>query len=239
MMTTARQSEAILRCFAARLAARSIATSAARLQSVGWFDKIKGVFTGKPSSDSSASKPSFSLTDFADQMDKARRLGSFKKFEVGRCSAATVSDAFKKHSAILQYLGAIDPSGENLQNSHKQDAAKHCNCTIADVEHILAKYQWAKEAQKKLDKLKEEGKPMPKTFGEIQKLMGSTPLDLGRSNLSKSGQISRNALCPCGSGKRYKRSDFSAAEQAKVEAWIWSSFQFCVEHKQGKRVERD
>ncbi|XP_064965862.1 uncharacterized protein LOC135612944 isoform X1 [Musa acuminata AAA Group] len=204
-MTTARQSEAILRCFAARLAARSIATSAARLQSVGWFDKIKGVFTGKPSSDSSASKPSFSLTDFADQMDKARRLGSFKKFEVGRCSATTVSDAFKKHSAILEYLGAIDPSGENLQNSHKQDAAKHCNCTIADVEHILAKYQWAKEAQKKLDKLKEEGKPMPKTFGEVQKLMGSTPLDLGRSNLAKSGQISRNALCPCGSGKRYKR----------------------------------
>lgn len=39
--------------------------------------------------------------------------------------------------------------------------------------------------------------------------MGSTPLDLGRSNLAKSGQISRNALCPCGSGKRYKRSDFS------------------------------
>ncbi|KAJ8504260.1 hypothetical protein OPV22_005146 [Ensete ventricosum] len=136
MTTTVRQSEAILRCFAARLAARSITTSAARLQSIGWFDKIKGVFTGKPSS---ASKPSFSLTDFADQMDKARRLGSFKKFEVGRCSSATVSDAFKKHSAILQYLGAIDPSGENLQNSHKQDAAKHCNCTIADVEHILAK----------------------------------------------------------------------------------------------------
>ncbi|RWW07369.1 hypothetical protein BHE74_00030234, partial [Ensete ventricosum] len=92
--------------------------------------------------------------DFADQMDKARRLGSFKKFEVGRCSSATVSDAFKKHSAILQYLGAIDPSGE------------------------------------------------------VQKLMGSTPLDLGRSNMAKSGQISRNALCPCGSGKRYKRSDF-------------------------------
>ncbi|CAD5172008.1 unnamed protein product, partial [Musa acuminata subsp. malaccensis] len=204
-MTTARQSEAFLRCFAARLAARSIATSAARLQSVGWFDKIKGVFTGKPSSDS---KP-FSLTDFADKLDKARRLRSFKKFDVGRCSAATVSDGFKKHSAILQYLAAIDPFGENLQNSHKQDAAKHCNCTIADVEHILAKFQWAIEAQKKLDKLKEEGKPMPKTFGEVQKLMRSTPLDLGRSNLAKSGQISRNALCPCGSGKRYKRSDFS------------------------------
>lgn len=40
---------------------------------------------------------------------------------------------------------------------------------------------------------------------QVQKLMGSTPLDLARSNLAKSGQISRNALCPCGSKKRYKR----------------------------------
>lgn len=35
--------------------------------------------------------------------------------------------------------------------------------------------------------------------------MGSTPLDIARSNLAKSGQISRNAPCPCGSKKRYKR----------------------------------
>uniref|UniRef100_A0A7N0V040 Uncharacterized protein n=1 Tax=Kalanchoe fedtschenkoi TaxID=63787 RepID=A0A7N0V040_KALFE len=41
--------------------------------------------------------------------------------------------------------------------------------------------------------------------GEVQKLMGSSPLDLARSNMAKSGQISRNAPCPCGSNKRYKR----------------------------------
>lgn len=39
---------------------------------------------------------------------------------------------------------------------------------------------------------------------QMQKLMGSSPLDLAKSNLAKSGQISRNALCPCGSKKRYK-----------------------------------
>jgi hypothetical protein len=39
--------------------------------------------------------------------------------------------------------------------------------------------------------------------------MGSTPVDVGRTNLAKSGQISRNALCPCGSKKRYKRFDIS------------------------------
>ncbi|XP_074579306.1 uncharacterized protein LOC141835826 [Curcuma longa] len=195
----------LLRRLSPRLSERSISSSAPRRLSFGWFDKVKSAFTGKPSPESSASKIGFSLIEFADQMDRARTLGSLRNFEAGRCSEATISGAFEKHSAILRYLGAIDPSGKNLQNSHKQDAAKHCNATIADVEHVLAKYSWANEAQKKIEKLKEEGKPMPTSFSEVQKLMGSSPLDLGRSNLAKSGQISRNAPCPCGSGKRYKR----------------------------------
>ncbi|KAF9587320.1 hypothetical protein IFM89_001068 [Coptis chinensis] len=101
-----------------------------------------------------------------------------------------------------------------------------CN-TIQDVENALSKFMWAKEAQKKIEKLQAEGKSIPTSFSEdenvgmlrisrlgvdlkIQKLMGSTPMDLARSNLAKSGQISRNALCPCGSKKRYKRC-FTAA----------------------------
>ncbi|KAF3331384.1 Protein translocase subunit SecA 1 [Carex littledalei] len=138
-------------------------------------------------------------------MDKARKLGTFKNFVMGQCSEATISNAFEKHSAILRYLGSIDATGENLTSSHKSDAVKNCNCTIADVEHILAKYSWAKEAQRKIEKLKEEGKPLPKSFSEVQKLVGTTPLEVGRENLAKTGQISRNAPCPCRSGKRYKR----------------------------------
>ncbi|KAJ3699199.1 hypothetical protein LUZ61_002904 [Rhynchospora tenuis] len=180
---------------------RSISSSP-RLESMGWFDKIKTAITGKGADP----KPeSISLIDFAEQMDKARKLGQFKNFVVGRCSETTISNAFEKHSAILRYLGSIDATGEKLTNTHKNDAAKHCNCTIAEVEHILAKFSWAKEAQKKIEKLKEEGKPLPKSFSEVQKLVGSSPLEVGRSNLAKTGQISRNALCPCGSQKRYKR----------------------------------
>lgn len=40
---------------------------------------------------------------------------------------------------------------------------------------------------------------------QVQKLMGSTPLDLAKFNMGKSGEMSRNAPCPCGSKKRYKR----------------------------------
>uniref|UniRef100_A0A1D1YKE9 Protein translocase subunit SecA n=1 Tax=Anthurium amnicola TaxID=1678845 RepID=A0A1D1YKE9_9ARAE len=182
---------------------RSISSTSCRSEGAGWFDKIKGVFTGKKGPDSS--KQAFSLIDFANQMDTARKLGSLKQFVVGRCSETTIAVEFEKQAAILQYLGSIDPTGENLQVKQKQDAAKHCNCTITEVENVLSKYLWAKGAQKKIEKLKEEGKPMPNSFSEVKKLMGSTPLDLARSNLANSGQLGRNAPCPCGSNKKYKR----------------------------------
>ncbi|KAI4369424.1 hypothetical protein MLD38_017863 [Melastoma candidum] len=187
---------------------RSIATTSPLRNS--WMDKIKGVFTGNKEGASTPQQPqvsaeSFTLLKFADELKNARRLGKFKQYIVGRSSEATFSDAFEKQEAIIRVLGGFDASGDNLQTSQKQEAAKLCKCTIADVENALAKFTWAKQAHKKLEKMKEEGKPMPKSLAEVQKLMGSTPLDLARSNLAKSGQISRNAVCPCGSGKRYKR----------------------------------
>lgn len=56
---------------------------------------------------------------------------------------------------------------QNIQTAQKQEAAKQCNCTLADVENALSKFTWAKEAQRKLEKLKEEGKPMPKSLAEV------------------------------------------------------------------------
>ncbi|KAK7258757.1 hypothetical protein RIF29_24342 [Crotalaria pallida] len=184
--------------------------STPHLHSPSWMDKVKTVFTGqKITTDggdlSQIPSESFTLLRFADEMKNARRIGAFKQYMVGRSSEVTFNNAFEKSEAIIRYLAAFDPSGENLQTAQKKEAAKHCNCTIADVENALAKFTWAKEAQKKIQKLKEEGKPMPKSFDDVQKMVGSTPLDLARSNLAQSGQISRNALCPCGSKKRYKR----------------------------------
>ncbi|XVF42111.1 hypothetical protein PTKIN_Ptkin01aG0333800 [Pterospermum kingtungense] len=172
-----------------------------------WVDKIKGVFTGKKTSpdDPKTSSQSLTLLRFADQLKTTRKLGKFKRFMVGRSSEVMVADALEKHEAIIRYLGGCDPTGENVEPSHKKEAAKQCDCTLLDVENALAKFTWAKEAHKKMIKLKEEGKPMPKSVAEVKKLMGTTPSDLARSNMAKSGHISRNALCPCGSKKRYKR----------------------------------
>ncbi|CAN1127762.1 hypothetical protein LINPERHAP2_LOCUS4234, partial [Linum perenne] len=177
---------------------RSISTTGSRSS---WMESIKDVFTGKKKEEGEnpmETTASFTLTRFADELKKAQKVGSFKQYIIGRSSEATFSDAFAKMEAVIRYLSTFDPAGE-------QAAAKHCNCTIAEVESALAKFTWAKQAQAKLDKMKEEGKPMPKSLAEVQKLMGNTPMDLARSNLAKSGQISRNAFCPCGSKKRYKK----------------------------------
>ncbi|KAL0286521.1 UNVERIFIED_CONTAM: hypothetical protein Sangu_2729700 [Sesamum angustifolium] len=162
-----------------------------------WMDKMKGLLTGqKTTTESAKSTESFTLLRFAEEMSKARKLGTLKQYIVGRSSEATFHDAFRKQEAIIRFLGGFDPTGENIKASQKMEAAKQCNCTLLDVENALSKFTWAKEAQRKLEQLKAEGKPMPKSMAEIQKLMGSSPLDIARTNLAKSGQISRNAPCP-------------------------------------------
>jgi hypothetical protein len=38
-----------------------------------------------------------------------------KNFVSGRTSEATAASAFEKHSSVLRYLGAIDPTGKVLR----------------------------------------------------------------------------------------------------------------------------
>jgi hypothetical protein len=73
------------------------------------------------------------------------------------------------------------------------------------VEDVVAKYEWAKEANRRVMKLKEEGKPLPKSLDEVEAMMGGRWSAAASVNLAKTGQLSRNAACPCGSGKKYKR----------------------------------
>lgn len=49
---------------------------------------------------------------FADELGRAKKLGTLKQYVVGRGSEVTFAEAFEKQQAILQYLGALDPTGE-------------------------------------------------------------------------------------------------------------------------------
>ncbi|KAL0455140.1 UNVERIFIED_CONTAM: hypothetical protein Slati_0853200 [Sesamum latifolium] len=76
------------------------------------MDKMKGLLTGQKTTTESA-KPaeSFTLLRFAEEMSRARKLGTLKQYIVGRSSEATFHDAFRKQEAIIRYLGGFDPTG--------------------------------------------------------------------------------------------------------------------------------
>lgn len=50
---------------------------------------------------------------------------------------------------------------------HKAEVAAECECTVFDVENVVSKYEWAKEANRRVKKLEAEGKPLPKTLNEV------------------------------------------------------------------------
>lgn len=52
------------------------------------------------------------VAGFADELKKARKLGTLKQYIVGRSSSTTFADTFEKQEAVLRCLGAFDPNGE-------------------------------------------------------------------------------------------------------------------------------
>ncbi|KAI3838258.1 hypothetical protein MKW92_019729 [Papaver armeniacum] len=100
--------------------------------------------------------------------------------EVGRISDE-IACRFIKARIINSGSWMFDNTGENLKASQKKEAAKECNCTLGEVENVLGRFRWIKEARKKMDKLKGKETSAPE-HDQIQKLMGSTAVDFARSN---------------------------------------------------------
>ncbi|EFJ18683.1 hypothetical protein SELMODRAFT_444490 [Selaginella moellendorffii] len=193
-----------------------------------WFQRIKGLFVrdkpaeSKPMEESKpplrasieqASKPSesiaskivntvksavapsvYSMEAFADELKKARYAGSLVK----GASKEQISAILEKQEKMIRALATYKT--EQIGASQVAEVAVKCKARAEEVEDILSKYKWTKEAHSKVEKLRKEGKPLPKSFDEVEALMG------GRWKSPKSVPIlSRNQLCSCGSGKKYKR----------------------------------
>ncbi|CAI9770430.1 unnamed protein product [Fraxinus pennsylvanica] len=125
-----------------------------------WMDKVKGVFTGKMTASDTATAESFTLLRW-DLKGLSFKYGN-------ECvNGGLVLEKFWDLVVIREYVIGKKREKLNIQTSQKQEAANQCYCTIADVENTLAKFTWAKEAQRKIEKLKEEGKPMPKSLAEV------------------------------------------------------------------------
>ncbi|CAM6129673.1 unnamed protein product [Calypogeia fissa] len=191
--------------------------------SSSWFQRLKGLFLGQEKVQTQAdggavsSQPSggtvtaavddLNLEKFADELRKAQAFGKLTQFGRGlpRGGEAVAACSLQRQEEILRKLASYSPDGQRLEAKHKSEVATQCGCTVKDVNDVLGKYEWAREANARMMRLKAEGKPLPKSLDEVEKMMGSRWKAAASVNLSKDSQSSRNVPCPCGSGKKYKR----------------------------------
>ncbi|CAM6103658.1 unnamed protein product [Calypogeia fissa] len=191
--------------------------------SSSWLQRLKGLFLGQEKvqivADGGAvsSQPSggtvtaavddLNLEKFADELRKAQAFGKLTQFGRGlpRGGEAVAARSLQRQEEILRKLASYSPDGQRLEAKHKSEVATQCGCTMKDVNDVLGKYEWAREANARMMRLKAEGKPLPKSLDEVEKMMGSRWKAAASVNLSKDSQPSRNVPCPCGSGKKYKR----------------------------------
>eukprot|EP00271_Cylindrocystis_brebissonii_P020004 TRINITY_DN6420_c0_g2_i1.p2 TRINITY_DN6420_c0_g2~~TRINITY_DN6420_c0_g2_i1.p2 ORF type:complete len:149 (-),score=30.76 TRINITY_DN6420_c0_g2_i1:595-1041(-) len=103
----------------------------------------------------------------------------------------------------------VDETGE-VALERLQQVATECECSVALVREVVRQFCWFREAARKVEKLKQAGKPMPTSMEEVEKMMaGAWSAKASQANTNatpgQEGRISRNASCPCGSGKKFKR----------------------------------
>lgn len=179
-----------------------------------WVDKIKGAFKGKtsdaatqPSQHAQSSESALTLLSFADQIKRVRKLQGFAQLVKSNPhvdeSAATL--ALERQEMIIRAIASHDPTGKHLDAKEKAKVAVQCSCTEKDVSEALANYECMKQTYSKVLKMKDEGKPLPKTLEEVKNLIDYPVKHDVSQGLSKSAEIGRNSPCHCGSGKKYKR----------------------------------
>ncbi|GAQ88847.1 hypothetical protein KFL_004640040 [Klebsormidium nitens] len=161
----------------------------------------------------------FTLERFESQIKQARRFAGVGQL-MGRAQSVEARAMLRLFENSEKILGAM--SAEEKQDLQKLNAARKASLaesvglTPKDVDDMMTQYDVARQTSDRLAQMKREGKPMPKTIEEMQKFaaenMGTLPRPGAPRPATQSAQpapkaarVPRNALCPCGSKKKYKR----------------------------------
>ncbi|CAI5466256.1 unnamed protein product [Closterium sp. Yama58-4] len=165
------------------------------------------------------------LTEFANQLKRARQFGQLTTFgkSLPKGGQSVVTNSLRKQEVITLALAAYAAEAKladerlSIPFSVRQRVASETGSTMGEIDMLLAKYEWFAEAANRMQALQDEGKPLPRSFAEIEQMMGGpwSPPKKGAGSGASSGSAggagsaaaapARNSPCPCGSGKRYKR----------------------------------
>lgn len=142
------------------------------------------------------------LLEFADQLKQARNFGSLTQFGRGlpKGGEQVVARSLEFQEKIVRAMTDQEKSDLSLVSDNKKSiychfclrcnfsslesaqfgpderarVAKECGCRIEDVNSVITKYNWFKEAAKKVAERKREGKPMPKTLTEVRSVINES-----------------------------------------------------------------
>lgn len=150
-----------------------------------------------------------SLSGYADELKKAIRMASVAQFVPGMPSGMGAGDStamLKKQEKIARALAARDATNSLTYESYNVIAAE-TECSPGEIRDVLHNYSLFKAATVRMAELKAEGKPLPKTIQEYTELMQEQRRlnPNGTAGAYTGPPVGKNASCPCGSGKPYKR----------------------------------
>ena len=144
---------------------------------------------------------------YAAQMRRARQMGSLASRAAGQYDSGTQKLLeFQERIAdeIADVAGPLASEAGDLSPEQRAGIARKLDCDLAEVENCLRKHAWAKDAVRKVNELKARGEAAPKTFEELNALVGGDWKGEPPPPV-RSAKVRRNAPCPCGSGKKHKK----------------------------------
>eukprot|EP00242_Pyramimonas_sp_CCMP2087_P017486 CAMPEP_0198204274 /NCGR_PEP_ID=MMETSP1445-20131203/7685_1 /TAXON_ID=36898 /ORGANISM="Pyramimonas sp., Strain CCMP2087" /LENGTH=196 /DNA_ID=CAMNT_0043876077 /DNA_START=306 /DNA_END=899 /DNA_ORIENTATION=- len=169
------------------------------------------------------SKP-FTLDDYATQLSRASKLGSVASMLPESMRGQLTKEAAQRASEVytlqVKIVGAMTADEKAVPAKISPDAKKRialeAGTTPQAVTDTLGKYNYMNNAVLKMGALKRQGKELPKTWEDMEKTMGGGYRGVvapgrqaehisGANVVSEAGAPGKNAPCPCGSRKLFKR----------------------------------
>eukprot|EP00959_Pyramimonas_sp_CCMP1952_P222629 4654091-Pyramimonas_sp.AAC.1 len=138
----------------------------------------------------------------------------------GELSKETAQKASEVYTLQVSIIGAMTDEEKAVPAKISADAKKRIASKVGTsaqaVTDCIGKYNFMRNAVLKMGEIKRSGKELPKTWEEMEKLLGGGYRGVpgpgrqaahvpGANVISEAGSRGKNAPCPCGSGKLYKR----------------------------------
>ncbi|GJP81722.1 hypothetical protein CLOP_g11859 [Closterium sp. NIES-67] len=179
-----------------------------------------------------------SFSEFASKLRRARQVAQLTVLRgYSRGERDLVISGLKKQEmitmALVAYAADVNSADEHLYIPFRvrERIARETGSSTHEVDNLINKYEWFKEAAARIEAQEEQGKPVPRSFAEIERMMGGAWFSnnatarpggrggsgsaaaagaaAGAAGSAATGVASeapaRNSPCPCGSGRRYKR----------------------------------